>query len=174
VKNAGQTTRTVAALAVSAALLFGFQVAKAAFMPFLPNVEVVSLLVMLFTVTFRHKVLFIIYIFVLLEGIYYGFGLWWVTYLYVWTILALVTWLCRSFDSLWIMAAVAGVFGLLFGAMDAIPYIFISGFPSALARWISGIPFDLVHCAGNVVLCLALWIPLRRVLTRCVKTLRLS
>ncbi|MDR1692510.1 MAG: hypothetical protein LBR72_04065 [Oscillospiraceae bacterium] len=167
-----QKARTVAALAVSAALLFGFQVAKAAFLPFLPNIETVSLLVMLFTVTFRRNVLFVIYLFVLLEGFYYGFAMWWITYLYVWAILAAVTWLVKAHDNIWLMAAVSGVFGLFFGALDAIPYLFIGGLPSAAARWISGIPFDLTHCAGNFVLCLVLWNPLRRVLTYSVSKLK--
>ncbi len=163
----------VAALAVSAALLFSFQVAKQAYLPFLPNVEVVSLLVMLFTLTFRHKVLFIIYTFVLLEGIYYGFGMWWVTYLYVWTILAVVTWLCRTFDSPLLMAAVSGAFGLLFGALDAIPYLAIGGISLAASRWISGLPFDFIHCIGNFAICLVLWKPLRQTLSRCTALLRI-
>ncbi len=171
--TAGRASRTVAALAVSAALLFGFQVAKASYLPFLPNVEIVSLLVMLFTLTFRRKVLFIIYTFVLLEGIYYGFGMWWVTYLYVWTILAAVTWLCRAFDSPLLMAAVSGIFGLLFGALDAIPYLAIDGITLAITRWISGLPYDFIHCVANFAICLVLWTPLHRTLSRCVTLLKI-
>ena len=30
--------------------------------------------------------------------------------------------------------------------------------------WISGIPWDLAHCAGNFVIALALFVPLRRLM----------
>lgn len=142
--------------------------------PFLPNVELVSLLIMLFTRVFGRKVLYIIYIFVLLQGVIYGFHLWWVTYLYVWTVLAFLTWLCRAFDSPWFMAALSGLFGLMFGALDAIPYLFIGGIPMAVSRWFAGIPFDLIHCAGNFALCLALWKPLQKALRLCAERFRLQ
>lgn len=54
---------------------------------FLPNIEVVSILFIVYTRTFGKKALFPIYVFVLLEGIFWGFGSWWIMYLYIWTIL---------------------------------------------------------------------------------------
>lgn len=167
--KAGQSVRVIAALAVCASVLLAVQVGKAMLFPFLPNVELVSLLVMLFTRAFRRRVLYIIYLFVFLQGILYGFHLWWVTYLYVWTVLALLTWLCRSQDSPWLMAALSGAFGLFFGALDAVPYLFIGGVPMAASRWLAGIPFDLVHCAGNFALCLALWKPLDKAFSHCAE-----
>ena len=65
------------------ALLLVSQVALA----FLPNIEVVSLLIIIYTLFFKRKTLYIIYLFALLEGLLYGFGTWWIMYLYVWTIL---------------------------------------------------------------------------------------
>ena len=38
----------------------------------------------------RKKTLYIIYIFALLEGLIYGFGIWWIMYLYAWPMLAIV------------------------------------------------------------------------------------
>ena len=73
-------------------MLFGLQVA----LRLLPNIEVVSLLIVLFALHFRHRTLFMIYIFVLLEGLVYGFGIWWVSYLYVWTILYLAAILLKN------------------------------------------------------------------------------
>ena len=56
-------------------------------------------------------------------------------------------------------AIVDGGFGLCFGALFAIPYIFFS--PAyAFSYWISGIPFDIVHCAGNFMIALLLFKPL--------------
>ena len=42
----------------------------------LPNIEPVSLLVMLFAVTFGRKALYPIYVYVLLEFVLYGVNLW--------------------------------------------------------------------------------------------------
>ena len=80
----GSSARRLALLGVLTAVLLGGQVALAA----LPNVEIVSLLVILYSLLLGRQVLFIVYGFVLLEGCLYGFGLWWVSYLYVWALLA--------------------------------------------------------------------------------------
>lgn len=128
----------------------------------LANIELVSLLVILFTLNFKRAAIYSIYIFALLEGLIYGFHLWWIMYLYVWTILAGITWLCRKMESPLGWAVVSGAFGLIFGALCSIPYLFIGGYAMAAAYWVSGIPFDLTHCAGNFLLCFILWKPLSR------------
>jgi energy-coupling factor transport system substrate-specific component len=159
-------SREIALLAVCTALLFAQQVALAP----LPNIELVSLLVMLFTLTFRYKVLYIIYVFALLQGVYWGFHpWWWVPYLYVWTILAGLTWLFRANKNPVVWAVLSGAFGLFFGALCAVTMFFIGGWSVALAYWVAGIPFDLVHCAANFALCLLLWKPLRKVLEHCTQ-----
>lgn len=56
-----------------AAILLVLQVS----LSWLPNVELVSLLLILYTLVFRRHVWFILYVFVILEGLIYGFGLWW-------------------------------------------------------------------------------------------------
>ena len=35
-----------------------------------------------------------------------------------------------------------------------------------MAWWVSGIPFDLLHCAGNFVIALVLFVPLRKLMGR--------
>ena len=75
--------RGIAVLAVCAALVFALQVALAG----IPNGECVTLLFLLYTLYFRRRTLYIIYTFALLEGVTYGFGIWWFMYLYVWIIL---------------------------------------------------------------------------------------
>lgn len=163
------TARDVTVLALCAALLFAQQVALAP----LPNIELVSLMVMLFTLAFRHKVLYTIYLFALLEGVYWGFHpWWWVPYLYIWTILAGLTWLFRANRSTVLWAVLSGVFGLFSGMLFALPQFFIGGWAAALAYWLAGIPFDLVHCTGNFVLCLVLWNPLQKTLGYCTKRLK--
>ncbi|MDR1130988.1 MAG: hypothetical protein LBL15_01025 [Oscillospiraceae bacterium] len=160
--KARRAVRDITVLALCAAVMVAVQVGLAV----LPNVELVSLLVLMYALVFGSRALYIIYVFVLAEGLIFGFQLWWLSYLYVWTILAGAAWLLRAMRSALGWAVLSGVFGLLFGALCAIPYLFIGGWPMAVAYWVSGIPFDLIHGAANFALCLALWRPLYGLLTR--------
>ena len=63
-------------------------------------------------------------------------------------------------DSALIWAVAAALHGLCFGALCAIPYFFAGGPAMAFSYWVSGVPFDLAHCAGNFVLTLVLYKPL--------------
>ena len=130
----------------------------------LPNIEPVSLLVILFAVTFGRKALYPIYTYVLLEFVVYGLNLWSINYLYIWLILAIVTWCLRSGRSPLVWALVSGCFGLAFGALCAPVYLFVGGWAFALTWWVSGIPFDLLHAAGNFVIALALFKPLQKLM----------
>ena len=130
----------------------------------LPNIEPVSLLVILFAITFGCKALYPIYTYVLLEFLIYGFNLWSINYLYIWLILAIVAWRLHSQRSPLVWALVSGCFGLAFGALCAPVYLFVGGWAFALTWWISGIPFDLVHAAGNFVIALVLFRPLQKLM----------
>lgn len=132
----------------------------------LPNIEPVSLMVMLFAVSFGRKALYPIYAYVLLEFVLYGINLWSVNYLYIWLILAVAAWLLRGMTHPLGWALLSGAFGLLFGLLCAPVYAFTGGPAFAVAWWISGIPYDLAHCAGNFVLALTLFVPLRKLLER--------
>ncbi len=133
---------------------------------FLPNVELVTLLIILYTLYFGKKVLPVIAVFVLLEGCRYGFGLWWVMYLYAWPLLAGVTYLLRRQRSAWVFSILAGAFGLSFGALCAIPYFFAGGPAAAFSWWVAGIPYDIIHCVSNFLLCRLLFVPLRNVMEK--------
>ena len=45
-------------------------------------------------------------------------------------------------------------------------YLFTGGPAFAVSWWLSGIPFDLFHCAGNFFMALVLFRPLRTLLQR--------
>ena len=154
------TLRQIALFGVLGALTFGAKVAMSA----LPNIEPVSLLVMLFAVVFGRRCLYPIYLYVMLEILFYGIQLWNINYLYVWAILALAAWLMRRTRHPLAWALLSGVFGLVFGALCGIVDIFIGGFGYAAAKWVSGIPFDLLHCGGNFVIALVMFDPLRKLL----------
>ena len=154
--------REIALFGILGALTFGAKVA----MSLLPNIEPVSLFVMLFMVVFGWKALYPIYLYVTLEILFYGISLWNINYLYIWTILALGAWLIRKSESPLAWALLSGAFGLLFGALCGIVDVFVGGISYAVTKWVSGISFDLLHCAGNFVMALLLFMPLRRLLTR--------
>ena len=151
------TIREITLFAVLGALTFALQVAMAP----LPNIEPVSLLVMIFAATFGWKCLYPIYVFVSMEILFYGISVWNIYYLYVWAVLALCAILLRNQQSTLLWALLSAVYGLFFGALCGIVDIFIGGFSYAAAKWVSGIPFDLLHCGGNFAMALILFTPLR-------------
>jgi len=153
-------TWEIVVMGVLTAVVFAAQVA----MGFLPNIELVTLLFILYTLVLGRKVFLIIYVFVFLEGIFYGFGLWWVNYLYVWTVQSIVTLMLRKQTSVFFWSILSGFYGISFGALCAIPYFFMGGPSSAFAYWVSGIAYDIPHCIGNVIVCLLLFKPLYKVL----------
>ncbi len=156
------TTRRLVLLALLGAMLFASQVVMAA----LPNVHLVAVLLIVTTLHFRWQALYTVGVFVLLEGLMYGFSLWWVSYLYTWPVLVVLTVLLGRSDSPLFWAVIAGIFGLAFGALCALPYLLVGGWAAAVSYWISGIPFDLIHCVSNFVFTLILFRPLDRVMTR--------
>lgn len=156
------TAREIAVLGLLSALLF---VAKMVMAP-LPNIEPVSLLIIVYVAVLGLRALVPVYVYALLEIITWGFGYWSACYLYVWTVLTLAAWLLRRMESPLGWAALSGAFGLCFGALCALTYWVAGGWAFALSWWISGVPFDLLHGAGNFVMTLALFKPCKSILFR--------
>ena len=152
--------KDIVIIGMMGAILVAVQVA----LGFLPNIELISLLIILFTLIFGRKTIFIIYVFVLLEGIIYGFGLWWINYLYIWTFLFIIASLYKKERSPIFWAFISGLYGLFYGALCAIPYFFIGGFTTALSYWVSGLMFDIAHGIGNFIIAIVLFQPLYRLL----------
>lgn len=159
------SAKEIAMLAVCTALLFVLQVTTA----FLPNIELVSVLIILYTLIFRWKTLYIIYTFALLEGVFYGFGIWWIMYLYVWTILFLIVHILRTNKSTIIWSVVSGIYGLSFGFLCAIPYLFVGGIGAMITWWAAGIPFDIIHGISNFFITLVLYRPILNLLNRIIR-----
>ena len=137
----------------------------------LPNIELTSFWLILFSKNFGRKVYFVVPVFTLIEGVIFGFNLWWISYLYVWPLLVLVTRVFRKNDTALTWAVISGVFGLFFGALCAIPYAFTgtdltSGLNIAFSWWVAGIPWDIAHCIGNFVLTLLLYKPLSKIMLK--------
>ena len=151
-KHSKLTIREVVLFGVLGALTFA---AKLVMSP-LPNIEPVSLVIMLFAVTFGWKALYPTGLYVAMEVLYYGINVWNIYYLYIWAILAILAILFRKMEDPLGWAILSGAFGLT--------DIFIYGFPVAIAKWVSGIWFDLLHCGGNFVMALLLFAPMRKLL----------
>ena len=64
----------------------------------------------------------------------------------------------------WQWALVSGGYGLAFGTLCSLTYLPVGGIRMAFAWIVSGLPFDLIHGAGNFILMLALYYPLHRAL----------
>jgi energy-coupling factor transport system substrate-specific component len=158
--------RDIAVLSLCAALMFALKVA----LMWLPNIHFGALLIIVFTLTFRYKVFYIIYIYVLLEILVIGFHpMWSIGYLYVWSILAGLVLLFSKMESSLGWAVLAGAFGLSFGALMAPPSLLVSVgperfFEAFLPYWIAGIPFDIAHLVGNFAICLFLFRPVMRIM----------
>ena len=152
------TIREIALFGMLGALTFGLKVA----MSYLPNIEPVSLLVMIFAVVFGKKCLYPIYLYVLMEILLYGIGTWNMNYLYVWAILALAAYLMRKVEHPLYWALLSGGFGLAFGLLCAPVDFLLGDIGFVISKWAAGIPFDLMHCAGNFVIALLLFKPLRK------------
>jgi energy-coupling factor transport system substrate-specific component len=118
---------------------------------FLPNIEVVTLFIILFSMIYKEKALYIVYIFVIVMGLIYGFGLWWFGYAALWPFLSILTYRLRKFiEGKYLRLAIySGVFGLLFGFFYAIPNAIFVGLNAGIVYWIAGIQFDIIHGVGN-------------------------
>ena len=165
-RKAGKlSTRELCILSLMGALMFASQLVMSG----LANVHIIAPLIIVCCAVFAWKAMYAVILFVLLEALVWGLGLWVISYFYLWPALALAAIVMHKNDSALIWAVLAAVHGLLFGAGCAIPYFFIGGFEMAFSYWVSGIPFDLVHCAGNFVLTLAVYRPLKNVLFKVLK-----
>ena len=136
----------------------------------LPNIEIVTLLIIITAVNFSYKSFISVYIFVFCEIITYGLSLWVVNYLYVWAVLVVVICLIRRVQSVWIYTAVSGIYGLLFGTLCSIPYFITGGITFGVTYIINGLWFDILHCAGNLILTPILFKPLDFALKKALKS----
>lgn len=167
VQNNKLTIKDIAVMGVMVATMTSFKYA----MSLLPNIEPVSLLIILYTLFLGPKVIYAIIVFVFVEGLIYGFGSWWICYLYVWPLLSILTHFLgkKVIDSkqrIWAFSILSSLFGLFFGALCSIPYFIAGGVTFGFNYFIAGIPYDLIHCVGNFCICLALFHPLHMTLNK--------
>ena len=136
-----------------AALLFMVDITLELFM----NVEMVSALIMVFTLVYRRKALIPVMLYNTLYILIYGITIINLVYFYIWPILWGITMLLpKNLSRKWqrvVYPVVCGLYGLSFGALYTPGWALSAGlsFKSAVTWWIYGLPADMIHAAGNVV-----------------------
>lgn len=149
--------RKITRIALLSAILYVSKVA----LEFLPNVELVSLLTILYALVFGKEAFLVVTVFNMFEFVQWGFGTWWISYLYVWPLLAGITLLLKKLvrEEFLIWSLLSGVFGLLFGSFFAIVYIPVDPM-YAISYWISGLPWDVWHAVCNFLLMVVMGKPI--------------
>ena len=126
-------------------------------MEVLPNIHLLGMFTMVFTLTFRWKALIPLYIYVFLNGLYAGFNVWWIPYLYIWTILWAITMLLPKRMPKWLCLVVYPIvcslhgfaFGILYAPAEAL--FFGLNFQETIAWIASGVVFDTIHGISNFI-----------------------
>ena len=143
-------------------------------MEFLPNVHLLGMLTMTYTVVFRKKALIPIYVYVMLNGLYAGFTMWWVPYLYIWTVLWAITMLLPRRMPTKVKCVIYPVIcclhGLAFGTLYAPAQALMFGLnlEQTIAWIVAGLPWDLIHGIGNLIAGMLI-VPLSALLLKLVK-----
>ena len=140
-------------------------------MEFLPNVHLLGMFTVTYTLVYRKKALYPLYTYILLNGIFAGFATWWLPYLYIWTVLwGAVMLLPKNIPAklqpivyMVVCAAHGFLFGTLYAPAQAI--LFGLNFKGMIAWIIAGLPWDMVHGISNFC-CGILIVPLCRLLRR--------
>ena len=171
-KNGKLTIREMAVFAMLGALMYASKI----IMEVAPNVHLLGVFTIAFTVVYRKKALYPIYTYVLLNGIFCGFATWWIPYLYLWAVLWGATMLLpkripekiRPLVYMLLCAAHGFLFGTLYAPAQALLYGL--SFQKMIAWIISGLPWDFVHGVSNFF-CGILIVPIVKILTFLEKNL---
>ena len=169
------TIREMAIFSMLGALMYVSKV----IMEWAPNIHLLGVFTIAFTVVYRVKALYPIYIYVLLNGIFAGFATWWIPYLYIWAVLWGITMLLPKKMPKPVAVVVYSVvnalhgygFGILYAPAQAL--LFGLSFKGMLAWIVAGFPFDVIHGTSNLI-CGLLIVPIVLVLQQLERTTKVS
>lgn len=145
------TTKEITVFAMLGALMYASKV----IMELAPNIHLLGVFTVAFTVVYRKKALYPIYIYVLLNGMFCGFATWWIPYLYLWTILwGAVMLLPKNMPAKikpLVYMLVCSAHGFLFGTLYAPAQAILYGLDlKGMITWIiAGLPWDFIHGVSN-------------------------
>lgn len=137
------------------AMLGGVMYVSKLIMEFAPNIHLLGVFTIAFTVVYRKKALYPIYTYVLLNGMFCGFATWWIPYLYLWTVLwGVIMVLPRNMSKkvqTIVYMIVCALHGFLFGTLYAPAQAILYGLDlKGMVAWIvAGLPWDFVHGVSN-------------------------
>ena len=120
-----------------------------------PNIHLIGVFIVAFTIVYRQKALYPIYVFVFITGMLSGFAAWWVPYLYIWTVLWGITMLLPKRMPKWMKPFVymtaCALHGFLYGALYAPVQALLFGlnFDGMVAWYLAGLPWDILHGISN-------------------------
>lgn len=155
------TTREITIFAMLGAVMY----ASKLLMEVAPNIHLLGVFTIAYTVVYRRKALYPIYVYVFLNGIFSGFASWWIPYLYLWTVLwGAVMLLPKNMPPKarpLVYMAVCAAHGFLFGTLYAPAQALLYGLSlQGMVAWIiAGLPWDCIHGVSNFF-CGALIAPL--------------
>lgn len=159
------TIKEIAVFGMLGALMYSSKL----IMEMIPNVHLLGVFTVAFTLVYRKKALYPIYTYVILSGIFYGFAAWWLPHLYIWTILwgavmLLPRRLPKGIQPV-VYMAVCAAHGFLFGILYAPAQALIYGLSfKGMVAWIAaGLPWDCIHGISNFF-CGALIMPIAALL----------
>ncbi len=169
------TTKEIAIFSMLGAVMYASKV----LMEWAPNIHLLGVLTIAFTIVYRKKALYPIYIYVMLLGLLNGFATWWIPHLYLWTVLWGITMLIpkqipkgmRPFVYMLVCALHGFSYGILYAPAQAI--LFGLSFDGMIAWILSGIPFDITHGISNFF-CGILIVPIIATLRRAESALQHS
>lgn len=145
------TTKEIAVFAMLGAVMYVSKIV----MEFAPNIHLLGVFTIAFTIVYRKKALYPIYTYVILNGAFSGFATWWIPYLYLWTVLwGVVMLLPKKIPGKvqpLVYMAVNAAHGFLFGVLYAPAQALLYGMSlKGMIAWIvSGLPFDFIHGISN-------------------------
>ena len=162
--------RLAAAYVVKVAVMAAMLTALKFALSFVPNVEVVTLLVMVYAAVFGAAyALPAVLVFCAAEVALYGVGGWVILYFVYWPMLAAVS--CLLFAkrrNIFLAVAVAALMSALFGVLSACCdtlYVAVGLYEGDLAHYwlayyVRGLYFDIVHVVSNFIVVAVLFRPL--------------
>ncbi len=165
------SVREMCVYAMLGALMFASKI----IMEVLPNIHILGMLTMVYTIAFRKKALIPLYVYIMLNGIFAGFATWWIPYLYIWTVLWGITMLLPKrmpkAVAMVVYPLICCLHGLFFGVLYAPAQALLFGldFEGMLAWIATGFVFDVTHAIGNFAAGLLIF-PMGQLLLRLKQT----
>lgn len=145
----------------------------------LPNIHMIAMLTIAYTVVFRAKALYAIFVFIMLTGLFSGFGMWWVPYWYIWPLLWGITMLLPKNMStnvaVPVYMIVACLHGLMYGTIYAPFQALVYGLDfNGMVAWIvAGLPWDAIQGVGNLVISV-LTVPVIKTIKKAMKAAKIQ